>query len=157
MMHPVHTFNVYRMPAGWSHEISRIACCYNIALPWRQANFCLRLERRGEMCGKEIDGVRVRRERSRWMPIMWISSTAHVDVLLICVPSHFSIAFFTFHPLSLSLPLSFFLHHCFLFCRQYCVKRCLILPQRTWPPFNLRLSIAGFNHGLGSINGGWWR
>ncbi|KAG7189297.1 hypothetical protein KM043_016955 [Ampulex compressa] len=28
-----------RMPAGQSHEILRVACCYNIALPWRQAKF----------------------------------------------------------------------------------------------------------------------
>lgn len=86
------------------------------------------------------------------MPITWISSTAYVGVLLICVPSRSSIALFTFHPLSPSYIFIFFFYHCFLFSRRYYVKRCLILPQRAWPPFNLRLSIAGFNHGLGSIN-----
>lgn len=83
------------------------------------------------------------------MPITWISSTAYVGVLLICVPSRSSIALFTFHPLS---PSYIFIFFSLLSFFPYYVKRCLILPQRAWPPFNLRLSIAGFNHGLGSIN-----
>lgn len=72
----------------------------------------------------------------------------YIGILLICVPLHSSVAFFP----SRSLTSLFLSSSLFFPLFRYCVKRCLIPPRRAWPPFNLRLSIAGFNHGLRSIN-----